>query len=66
MHSAKSFSCAGVNWASGVTVVMGAATDLAGGAWTALATDTLAGGSFYFSDPAWTNYPSRFYRVRSQ
>jgi hypothetical protein len=30
-----------------------------------LQTNTLAGGSFYFSDPEWTNYPSRFYRVRS-
>ena len=24
-----------------------------------------AGGTSYFSDPLWTNYPTRFYRLRS-
>ena len=27
-------------------------------------TITRTGGSSYFSDPDWTNYPSRFYRLR--
>jgi hypothetical protein len=27
---------------------------------------TLTGGSSYFSDPDWTNYPGRFYRLRSR
>jgi hypothetical protein len=26
---------------------------------------TLSGDSLYFSDPTWTNYPARFYRLRS-
>ena len=25
-----------------------------------------ANGTSYFSDPQWTNYPQRFYRLRSQ
>jgi hypothetical protein len=32
--------------------------------WSPVATNTLTGGWFYFSDPHWTNYPVRFYRVR--
>jgi len=51
-------------WASGMTVVVEASTNLANSAWRPLATNTLSGGSAYFSDPAWTNYPSRFYRLR--
>jgi hypothetical protein len=30
------------------------------------ATNALTGGTFQFSDPDWTNYPARFYRIRSQ
>jgi hypothetical protein len=26
-------------------------------------TNTLTGGSSYFGDPLWTNYPARFYRI---
>ena len=29
--------------------------------WTTLTNVTLTNGSFYFSDPQWTNYPARFY-----
>jgi len=36
-----------------------------GGDWTPLQSCTLTNGSIYFSDPQWTNYPSRFYRIRS-
>ena len=28
-------------------------------------TCTLTNGSIYFSDPDWTNHPTRFYRIRS-
>jgi hypothetical protein len=28
-------------------------------------TNTLVNGTNYFSDPQWTNYPGRFYRLRS-
>jgi hypothetical protein len=55
-----------VNWASGMTVVVEASPVLNGGTWTPLATNTLTSSSFYFTDPEWKNYPSRFYRVRWQ
>jgi hypothetical protein len=42
-----------------------ASTNLSGAAWTLLLSGTLTNGSIYFSDPAWTNYPARFYRIRS-
>jgi hypothetical protein len=32
--------------------------------WIPLQTNTLTDGVFYFSDPAWTNYPARFYHLR--
>jgi hypothetical protein len=54
-----------INWASGQTVVVEACTDLANPIWSPVGTNTLTGGSSYFSDPQWTNYPSRFYRLRS-
>jgi BspA type Leucine rich repeat region (6 copies) len=55
-----------VTWASGMSVVVEVSTDLANGVWYSLATNAITGGSFYFSDPQWTNYSSRFYRVRSR
>jgi hypothetical protein len=55
-----------INWASGMTVVVEACTNLANPTWYPLATNTLSGGSAYFSDPQWTNYTRRFYRLRSQ
>jgi hypothetical protein len=54
-----------INWASGMTVVVEASTNLANPTWIPLATNTLIGGSSYFSDPQWTNYPARFYRLRA-
>jgi hypothetical protein len=33
--------------------------------WIALATNTLGIGSLHFSDSGSTNFPSRFYRIRS-
>jgi len=55
-----------VSWATNASVVVQACTNLARPVWTPVATNTLAGGTTAFSDPQWTNYPSRFYRVRSQ
>ncbi|MGA2863894.1 MAG: leucine-rich repeat domain-containing protein [Verrucomicrobiota bacterium] len=49
---------------SNLVVVVEASTNLANPAWSPLATETLTGDSFYFSDPQWTNYPARFYRLR--
>ena len=33
--------------------------------WLPLQNGTLTNGSINFSDPQWTNYPSRLYRIRS-
>jgi hypothetical protein len=54
-----------ISWASGMVVVVEASTDLANPAWAPLQTNTLTGDSLYFSDSQWTNYPARFYRLRS-
>ncbi len=50
---------------SGQTVVIEAAAELAAPSWVSVGTNTLANGSASFSDVAWTNHASRFYRVRS-
>ena len=55
-----------VTGASNMVVVVEATTDLANPTWYPLQTNTLTGASSYFSDPLWTNYPARFYRVRGQ
>ena len=41
-----------------------ACTNLANPIWAPLQTNTLTGGSVYFTDPDWPNHPARFYRVR--
>jgi len=55
-----------INWANGETVVVEACTNLANPVWQPIKTNTLTGGSSCFSDPQWTNYSGRYYRVRSQ
>jgi hypothetical protein len=54
-----------IAWASGQVVVVEACTSFANLIWSALHTNTLSSDTFYFNDPDWTNYPSRFYRLRS-
>jgi hypothetical protein len=54
-----------ITWASGMVIVVDACTNLANPTWSPLQTNTLIGGSLYFSDPEWTNYPGRFCRLRS-
>jgi hypothetical protein len=54
-----------IDWATGMTVAVEAATNLAHPNWLPIATNTLANGTSYFSDPSWTSYPGRFYRIRS-
>ena len=51
---------------SNLVVVVEACTNLVNPAWLSIYTNTLTGGSISYSDPNWTNYPRRFYRVRSQ
>jgi hypothetical protein len=46
-------------------IVVEATTNLTGAPWLALQTCTLTNGSVTFTDPNWTNYPARFYRIRS-
>jgi hypothetical protein len=59
-----------ISWAANLSVVVEACADLGNLVWQPLQTNTLtatpAGGAFQFSDPRWTNYPARFYRIRSQ
>jgi hypothetical protein len=54
-----------ISWATNLPVVVEASTTLAQPVWLPLSTNTLVNGWSYFSDPEWTNYPARFYRVRS-
>jgi len=54
-----------INWASDRVVVVEACTNLANPNWWPVATNTLTSGTNCFSDLRWTNYPSRFYRIRS-
>jgi BspA type Leucine rich repeat region (6 copies) len=53
------FNITGTN---NLVVVVEAATNLAHPVWIPVGTNTLTGGSSYFSDPFWTNYPQRFYQ----
>jgi len=55
-----------ISWATNIDVVVEASTDLANLSWIPLQTNTLTGGSSYFSDPQWTNYPGRFYRLHAR
>ena len=48
-----------------IPIMVEACTNLASPVWTPLQTFTLTNGSFYFSDPQWTNYPGRYYRISS-
>jgi hypothetical protein len=54
-----------ISWATNVPVVVEASTRLGDPNWYPLATNTLTSGWSYFNDPNWTNYPARFYRLRS-
>ncbi|MHB8522712.1 MAG: hypothetical protein ACYDH9_18400, partial [Limisphaerales bacterium] len=55
-----------ITWASDRGIVVEACTDLAHPTWSPVGTNTLTGGSSYFSDSQWTNHPTRLYRLRSQ
>ncbi len=58
-----------ISWATNAAVVIEASADLGRGPWSPLATNALPRGALYwsyFSDPEWTKYPRRFYRIRAQ
>jgi hypothetical protein len=48
-----------------IPIVVAACTNPATPTWFPLQTCTITNGSIYFSDPDWTNYPARLYRIRS-
>jgi hypothetical protein len=54
-----------ISWATNTFIVVEACTNLSNPAWCPLQTNALTDGSSYFSDPLWTDFPNRFYRVRS-
>jgi len=60
-------NCFGFNLTglSNQVIVVEACTNLFHPLWQPVQTNTLTGGSLYFSDPQWTDHPTRFYRVRS-
>jgi hypothetical protein len=53
-----------INWATGRSVVVQACTNLTKPVWQSVQTNTLTNGTYYFSDPTWTNHPGRYYRLR--
>lgn len=53
-----------ISWATNLTLVVEASTNLLN--YAPVSTNTLSGGTCHFSDPQWTNYRCRFYRVRTQ
>jgi hypothetical protein len=48
-----------------IPIVVEACANLASPVWVPLQTLTLTNGLFYFSDPQWTNYSGRYYRISS-
>jgi hypothetical protein len=54
-----------ISWATNAAVVVESSTNLSNPAWAPINTNALVNGTNYFNDPQWTNYSSRFYRLRS-
>ena len=54
-----------INWASDKSIIVETANNLLNPEWTPLSTNILTSGSSYFSDPKWTNAPTRLYRLRA-
>jgi hypothetical protein len=52
-----------ITGSSDLVIVIEATTNLANPIWYPLQTNTLNGSTLTFTDPQWTSYPSRFYRV---
>ncbi len=55
-----------ISWATNIPVVVEATTDLAQSVWSPVSTLTLTDGTAYFTDPEWSEYPARLYRVRAK
>jgi hypothetical protein len=48
-----------------IPIVVEATSNLSSATWSVLQSGALTNGSIYFNDRQWTNYPGRFYRIRS-
>jgi hypothetical protein len=57
--------CFTISWATNASVVVEACTNLGASGWQPVQTNTLTGGSVWFSDPQWMHYQNRFYRLVS-
>lgn len=54
-----------ISGTTNLPIVVEASVNLPRASWTPLQSCTITNGAIYFSDSAWTNYPARFYRIRS-
>ncbi len=54
-----------ISWATNNSVVVEASTTLTDSTWIPVVTNSLSGGTNYFSDPQFKTTPARFYRIRS-
>ena len=57
--------CFNLSGTTNLVIVVEACTNLTNPVWQPVQTNTLTGGSSYFCDPQYTNYPGRFYRLSS-
>ena len=55
-----------ISWATNLPAIVEACTNLENPVWLPIQTNSITGGTFDFTDPAWTNFPTRYYRVSSQ
>jgi len=54
-----------ITGSNNIPIAVVTCANLESASWSALQTCTLTNGSILFSDPEWTNYPARLYRIRS-
>jgi hypothetical protein len=54
-----------ISGTTSIPIVVEACTNVSNPNWVPLLNYTLTNGTVYFTDPQWTNYPVRFYRLRS-
>jgi hypothetical protein len=54
-----------VTGTANIPIVIEASPKVSTGSWVALQSGRLTNGLIYFSDPQWTNYLTRIYRIRS-
>lgn len=55
-----------ISWADDLVVIVEASANLENPTWSPVSTNTISGGSTYFSDPSSPDLPERFYRIKAQ